>query len=40
MATLSSTLLLAALLAAAHYVLGLLHSFLWVPYCIERRLRR
>jgi hypothetical protein len=36
MATLSSALLL----AAAHYVLGLLHSFLWVPYCIERRLRR
>ncbi|GJM88551.1 hypothetical protein PR202_ga04626 [Eleusine coracana subsp. coracana] len=33
-------LLLAALVAAAQYVLRLLHSFLWVPYRIERRLRR
>ncbi|TVU19328.1 hypothetical protein EJB05_35472, partial [Eragrostis curvula] len=39
MAALSSAVLLAALLAAAHYVLGLLHSFLWVPYRMERRLR-
>jgi hypothetical protein len=40
MAVLSSALLLAALLVASHYVLRLLHSFLWVPYRIERRLRR
>jgi hypothetical protein len=43
MAVLSSALpplLLAALLVASHYVLCLLHSFLWVPYRIERRLRR
>ncbi|KAK3138807.1 hypothetical protein QOZ80_5AG0373640 [Eleusine coracana subsp. coracana] len=40
MASLSSWLLLAALVAAAQYVLRLLHSFLWVPYRIERRLRR
>lgn len=35
-----SWLLLAALVAVAHYVLRILHSFLWVPYRIERRLRR
>jgi len=40
MASLSSVLLLAALLAAAQYVLRLLHSFLWVPLRLERRLRR
>ncbi|XP_066364041.1 cytochrome P450 734A6-like [Miscanthus floridulus] len=40
MATLSSALLFAALLAAAQYVLRLLHSFLWVPLRLERRLRR
>nr|CAB3461518.1 unnamed protein product [Digitaria exilis] len=40
MAALSSALLLAALLAAAPYVLRLLHSFLWVPLRLERRLRR
>lgn len=40
MAALSSALLFAALLAAAQYVLGLLHSFLWVPLRLERRLRR
>ncbi|CAL5094871.1 unnamed protein product [Urochloa decumbens] len=40
MAALSSALLAAALLAAAQYVLRLLHSFLWVPLSLERRLRQ
>ncbi|KAL6619256.1 hypothetical protein ACP70R_034395 [Stipagrostis hirtigluma subsp. patula] len=40
MAALFSTLLLAALLAAVPCLLRLLHSFLWVPYRQERRLRR
>ncbi|CAN6360169.1 unnamed protein product [Urochloa humidicola] len=40
MAALSSALLLAALLAGAQYVLRLLHSFLWFPLRLERRLRR
>ncbi|KAL6910012.1 hypothetical protein ACP4OV_001270 [Aristida adscensionis] len=40
MAALFSTLALGALLAAVPFVLRLLHSFLWFPYCLERRLRR
>ncbi|WVZ98486.1 hypothetical protein U9M48_043925 [Paspalum notatum var. saurae] len=40
MAAISSVLLLAALLAAAQYVLRLLHSFLWVPHRLARRFQR
>lgn len=40
MAALTSALLFAALLVAAQYVLRLLHSFLWVPFRLERRFRR
>jgi hypothetical protein len=40
MAAVSSALLLIALLATAQYVIRLLHSFLWVPFRLERRFRR
>jgi hypothetical protein len=40
MAALTSALLFTALLVAAQYMLRLLHSFLWVPFRLERRFRR
>uniref|UniRef100_A0ACD5TH60 Uncharacterized protein n=1 Tax=Avena sativa TaxID=4498 RepID=A0ACD5TH60_AVESA len=40
MGALAALLLLAGLLAALAYVLRLVHSLLWVPHRLERRLRR
>ena len=40
MGALAALLLLAGLLAALAYVLRLVHPLLWVPYRLERRLRR
>jgi hypothetical protein len=40
MDALAALLLLAGLLAALAYVLPVVHSLIWVPYRLERRLRR